>query len=84
MYCAAVNCWLANSNCKTFYENIPAYPVFLIDLNNLPTIKYNGEYVASHMIHFLSKVIKPLERIDSLAKFDQMRASCDVSSHILA
>lgn len=61
------------------FDNIAMYPMFLVDLYNVPSIKYNGEFVASHMIRFLSTVMKPLERISSVEKFHSLSAMCDVS-----
>lgn len=56
------------------------YPLFLVDLHHIPSIKYNGEHVASHMIHFLSTIVAPLERVISMEKFHILSNSCDVSS----
>lgn len=77
VYCAAVNCWHANAGCKAFFDNIVMYPMFLVDLHNIPSIRYNGEIVASHMIRFLSTVMKPLERMCSVEKFHTLRYTCD-------
>ena len=63
IFFAAINCWHPNSECRTQYNKIQSYPVFMLYPSRDSGIQYRGIRTWPYMARFLNAVMNPVIRI---------------------
>nr|CAD7444195.1 unnamed protein product [Timema bartmani] len=72
VYFAAINCWQPLGECKQQFAKVQHFPVLIVYTQLTKGIQYKGVKEATHMIHFLSSVLHPVEKIDSVNDIVQL------------
>lgn len=82
VYFAAINCWQPHSECHQKFYRVQQFPVLIVYTQHNEGMQYKGIREAAHMIRFLQYVLRPLERITSLADVVTLMSVYDVSTHL--